>query len=182
MGDFSKDQDLFEQVFKIYFKSLRDYAFLLLRDETEAGEAVQQVFYRIWEKKKNLIVHSSVKAYLYKAVHNQCLLQLKRKNYMDEYRNHMTSKAKSEAEEWAFGKTEHKELEMLLYKAMNRLPAQCRIIFQLNRFEGLSYQEVAAELNLSVKTIENQMGKALKRLRHALAEFLPLIIFLLCRY
>ncbi len=174
------DHDSFAQVFKIHFKDLHNYAFMILKDEQAASEAVQQVFYKIWEKKKNLIVHTSVKAYLYKAVHNQCLLQMKRKKNMYVYKSHMSELGKSGTDEWASGRTENKELEARLYLAICQLPAKCRIIFQLNRFEGLSYQQVATELNLSVKTIENQMGKALKRLRHALAEFLPLLIFLLC--
>ena len=71
------------------------------------------------------------------------------------------------------------ELEKKLQKALNDLPGECRTIFQLSRFEGLRYQQIADHLGLSIKTVESQMGKALKRLRVSLAEFLPLLIIYL---
>ena len=73
------------------------------------------------------------------------------------------------------------ELDGHIQRALNDLPQQCRIIFQLSRFENLKYKEIAGQLNLSVKTVENQMGKALKILRVKLAEFLPVILILLAR-
>jgi RNA polymerase sigma-70 factor (ECF subfamily) len=68
------------------------------------------------------------------------------------------------------------ELEKKLRKALNELPEQCRIIFQLSRFEELRYREIAEKLGISVKTVENQMGKALKLLRVKLVDFLPLLL------
>jgi RNA polymerase sigma-70 factor (ECF subfamily) len=73
-------------------------------------------------------------------------------------------------------KTEHKELQFHLANALNELPEQCRTIFQMSRFEELKYREIASELGLSVKTVENQMGKALKILRTKLVDFLPAIL------
>jgi RNA polymerase sigma-70 factor (ECF subfamily) len=69
-----------------------------------------------------------------------------------------------------------KELEEKLRQAMNALPQQCRTIFQLSRFEGLKYQEIADQLGISIKTVENQMGKALKQLRVKLIDYLPIFI------
>jgi RNA polymerase sigma-70 factor (ECF subfamily) len=69
-----------------------------------------------------------------------------------------------------------KELEEKLRDAMNALPQQCRTIFQLSRFEGLKYQEIADQLGISVKTVENQMGKALKQLRVKLIDYLPIFL------
>jgi RNA polymerase sigma-70 factor (ECF subfamily) len=74
------------------------------------------------------------------------------------------------------------ELQHELHKAMNELPQQCRTIFQLSRFEDKKYKEIAEELAISPKTVENQMGKALKILRTRLADFLPLIVYLLFNY
>jgi RNA polymerase sigma-70 factor (ECF subfamily) len=70
------------------------------------------------------------------------------------------------------------ELETNIQKAINELPQQCRIIFQLSRFEQLKYQQIADQLGISVKTVENQMGKALKVLRTKLVEFLPFILLI----
>src|SRR5690606_1167579 len=72
-----------------------------------------------------------------------------------------------------------KELERQIEKALNRLPEGCRTVFQLSRFEELKYREIADRLNISIKTVENQMGKALKRLRVELIDFLPLLFLLL---
>ena len=72
-----------------------------------------------------------------------------------------------------------RDLEEKIRQALNELPEQCRTIFQLSRFESMKYQEIAGQLGLSVKTVENQMGKALKRMRIKLAEYLPFVIFLI---
>jgi RNA polymerase sigma-70 factor (ECF subfamily) len=71
------------------------------------------------------------------------------------------------------------ELEQQIHASVDRLPEQCRLVFQLSRFEGKKYQEIADELNISVKTVENQVSKALKYLREDLKEFLPLLLFYL---
>ena len=71
------------------------------------------------------------------------------------------------------------ELEKQISKALDELPEQCRTIFQMSRFEELKYQEIANKLGLSIKTVENQMGKALKILRLKLADYLPFLIAIL---
>jgi len=83
---------------------------------------------------------------------------------------------KNESAEHAGKKIQLKELEAKLQAALNDLPEQCRTIFQMSRFEELRYREIADRLDLSVKTVENQMGKALKILRTKMAEFLTLIL------
>ena len=172
----------FEKVFKTYFKNLHAYAFNILESPILAGEVVQQVFYKIWEKKGNLNIHTSMKAYLYKSVYNECMLQMKKKKNKDAYLSHILKQDYNKLAQGASEKIETTELEIRLQKALNELPEQCRTIFQMNRFEGLKYQEIASQMGLSLKTIESHMGKALKRLRLSLSEFLPLIIYLLWHY
>jgi RNA polymerase sigma-70 factor (ECF subfamily) len=74
------------------------------------------------------------------------------------------------------------ELERRLQTAINELPEQCRTIFQMSRFEELRYQDIAHRLGISVKTVENQMGKALKLLRMRLIDYLPLLVLLLLNF
>ena len=105
------------------------------------------------------------------------MLHLKKKKNKEAYLSHILKQDSNKLAQGASEKIEATDLEIRLQKALNELPEQCRTIFQLNRFEGLKYHEVASQMGLSIKTIENQMGKALKRLRIALAEFLPLIIY-----
>lgn len=168
----------FEQAFKTHFKALHSYAFTIVKDDMAAEEIVQNIFLKIWEKKQDLVLDSSVRAYLYKAVHNESLNVLKHKKIKTAYQVHTLHQMKNETDN-AAKKLLTGELEGKIRKALNELPEQCRTIFQLSRFEELKYQDIANHLGLSVKTIENQMGKALKLLRIKLAEFLPLIVLAL---
>ncbi len=165
----------FEQAFKTHFKALHSYAFTIVKDDMAAEEIVQNIFLKIWERKQDLVLDSSVRAYLYKAVHNESLNVLKHKKIKTAYQVHTLHQMKNETDN-AAKKLLTGELEGKIRKALNELPEQCRTIFQLSRFEELKYQEIANHLGLSVKTIENQMGKALKLLRIKLADFLPLIV------
>ncbi len=118
----------------------------------------------------------SVSAYLYRSVYNESLNYLKHQKVRSAYRQHVGYTMKNETEN-AGKRLQLKELEGKLAQAMNDLPEQCRTIFQLSRFEELRYREIADRMGLSVKTVENQMGKALKILRVKLVDFLPLTIF-----
>ena len=170
----------FEKFFKTYFKSLRSYAFVLLQDEPMAEEMVQQVFYRIWEKKEQFGVHTSAKAFLYRAVHNECLNYLKQEKHRLGHRNYLLHANKHQISgDHAGMRLELSELEAGLQQAIASLPERCRNIFYLSRFEGLKYREIADQLGLSVKTVEVQMGKALKVLRKRLIHYLPILIWFL---
>lgn len=165
----------FEQLFKMHFRGLHAYAITILKDEAMAEEIVQNVFFKVWEKRQLLEIETSPKAYLYKAVYHDCLNYIKHKKVKSAHAMHVVRQS-SEQVENASGKVLMGELKARIHTAMNELPEQCRTIFQMSRFEGLKYQEIADEMGLSVKTVENQMGKALKLLRVKLVEFLPLFI------
>lgn len=170
-----KDEAAFERVFKTYFKSLHAYACTITKEEMTAEEVVQQVFAKLWERSEGLIISGSVAAYLYRAVYNESLNYLKHKKVRAVHQQYVEHTMKNEHEH-AGKRLSLKELEGRLGQALNELPEQCRTIFQMSRFEELRYKEIADKLGISVKTVENQMGKALKLLRMKLVEFLPLII------
>lgn len=165
----------FEQVFKTHFKALHSYAFTILKDEMAAEEIVQNLFLKIWERKEQLSIHSSIKAYLYRGVHNDCMNMLKHEKVKKAWQTYTTHHMEKETGP-ASQKILLSDLEEKLHKAMNELPEQCRTIFQMSRFEQMKYQEIANRLGLSIKTIENQMGKALKLMRLKLVDFLPLAL------
>lgn len=169
------DDNAFERLFKEHFKALHAYARVMLRDDDLAEEMVQNIFLRLWERRELLNVQTSVKAYLYKMVHNDCLNYFKHNKTKAKYENYasytMEGKTNSAAHKLELGELEHHIAE-----ALNDLPQQCRTIFQMSRFEELKYKEIASHLGISVKTVENQMGKALKIMRVKLADFLPLVI------
>lgn len=169
----------FEQLFKEHFKSLYAYAFTILKNEAIAEETVQNVFYKIWEKKVPEHIQTSLKAYLYKAVYHESLNYLKHQKIRARYQMHVMHQPNHHSDQAASRKILVKELEEKLRQAMNALPQQCRTIFQLSRFEGLKYQEIADQLGISVKTVENQMGKALKQLRIKLIDYLPIFLLAL---
>lgn len=170
-----KDESAFEQVFKTHFKGLHAYACTMLKDEADAEEMVQQVFFKLWERSGNLSFSGSIAAYLYRAVHNESLNYLKHQKVKTSHQLHVAYRMKNNAEHET-GRIMEKELEHQFREALNELPEQCRTVFQLSRFEDMKYREIADKLDISVKTVENHMGKALKLLRSKLVDFLPLML------
>lgn len=165
----------FEQVFKSHFKALHAYACTILQEEAMAEEIVQQVFFKLWEKRDQVNIQQSLNAYLYRSVYNECLNYLKHKKVKKAHQSHTLYTAGT-ASDNVSRKVIAKELEEKIADALNQLPEQCRTIFQMSRFEELKYREIADKLNLSVKTVENQMGKALKIMRMQLVEYLPVLL------
>lgn len=170
-----QDEKAFEHVFKTYYKPLHAYAFTLLKEEMAAEEMVQNVFYKLWERSEALHISGSIAAYLYRAVHNQSLNYLKHQKVRSEHQLYVSHRAGQDNDS-ASKQLQLKELEDRVRQSLCDLPEQCRTIFQMSRFEELRYKEIADRLNISVKTVENQMGKALKILRSKLAEFLVLVL------
>jgi RNA polymerase sigma-70 factor, ECF subfamily len=168
----------FEQVFKTHFKDLCRYACTLVRDPEAAEDIVQNVFYRLWEKRKGSALPGSVTAYLYRSVYHESINYLKHQKIKRTHQSHVVRQM-NDMTDTASKKVLLTQLEQRLQTSINELPAQCRTIFQLSRFEELRYREIADRLGISVKTVENQMGKALKFLRLKLIDLMPLLLFCL---
>lgn len=173
-----RDEKIFEQVFKTHVKELNAYAFAIVKDEMAAEEMVQNIFYKLWERPEKLSINGSVAAYLYRAVYNECLNHLKHLKVKKKHEAHTLHQMKNQTDS-ASKHLVAKELQSRIRQALERLPEQCRTIFQMSRFEELKYRDIAERLEISPKTVENQMGKALKIMRTELAEFLPFFIVLL---
>jgi RNA polymerase sigma-70 factor, ECF subfamily len=174
----NRDEAAFEQVFKQHYKHLHAYAFTLVKDDDLAEEVVQNVFYKLWERSAELNITSTVAAYLYRAVHNESLNHLKHLKVRSQHQLYVSHRIDSHTDT-ATKKLQLKELEKRLHAALSELPEGCRTVFQLSRFEELRYSEIADVLGISIKTVENQMGKALKLLRTKLAGFLTAVLILL---
>jgi len=174
----SGNEMVFEQVFKEYYERLCNYANTLVNDMDEAEEIVQSTFLTVWEKRKDIEIHTSVKAYLYQSVYNQCLNRLKHFKVRQEHKEHylhVTDSSIGSVSDTVLGN----ELEKQIESAVSSLPAQCQTVFRLSRFENLTYAEISQQLNISVKTIENHMGKALRIMREKLKDYLPFLLWLL---
>ena len=154
----NRDEVAFEQVFKTHYKNLYAYALTMLKDESDAEEMVQQVFFKLWERSENLSFSGSIPAYLYRAVHNESLNFLKHQKVKAGHQLHVAYSMKNRSEQ-AQSKMIRKELENRFREALNELPEQCRTVFQLSRFEDMKYREIADKLDISVKTVENHMGR-----------------------
>ena len=167
----------FEMLFRTYYQSLCNYAYTFVRDREEAEEVVQSAFLNIWEKRENVSIHTGVKPYLYAMVRNASLNLLKHEKIKQRHAAMEIAVAERSSESVA-RTVEASELEQRIMEAMSKLPEQCRLVFKLSRFEELKYSEIAEQLNISIKTVENQMGKALRVMREQLKDYL-LILFVL---
>lgn len=161
-------------IFNQYYQPLVQYGNTFMKDLDEAEDVVQQVFVSVWEKRESTEIHTSLRALLYKAVHNACLNRIKQQKVRRDFAQ---SEMAGNTEASVADPLQAKELQQKIEEAIGELPEQCAKIFRMSRFEQLKYQEIADQLQLSVKTVENQMGKALKLMRESLKEYLPVLIF-----
>lgn len=164
------DLKAFESLFRQYYQMLCMYAVRFVSDSDSAEEIVQDLFYTIWEKRLSLQINTSVKSYLYTAVHNRCLKFIEHRKVEIRYRNYYMEN-KSEADDQPQENVNVNELQRLIDQTLDAMPERCSNIFRLNRFEGLKYHEIAEKLSISIKTVEANMGKALKLLRKNLKDY-----------
>jgi RNA polymerase sigma-70 factor (ECF subfamily) len=172
------DITAFEMLFRTYYQPLCNYAYSFVQDKDEAEEIVQATFLSVWEKRDTLTIHTGVKPYLYAMVRNASLNVLKHEKIKQQHVVGELAVAERSVES-VTRTVMASELESRIYKALDKLPEQCRLVFKLSRFEELKYAEIAEQLNISIKTVENQMGKALKIMREQLKDYLPLLIVLM---
>jgi len=142
---------------------------------------VQEIFYQLWEKRKSTQITSSVKSYLYASVRNNCLNRIKHMKIKNEHRKNVLSVAVKSSDS-VIQNVIGKELEKNIMTAIDDLPEQCGLIFRLSLHGELKYSEIAEQLDISVKTVENQMGKALRMLREKLNGYLSVLVFILISY
>lgn len=173
--DLTLDEKEFDRIYIDHYPALFRYAYTMVHDSIMAEEMVHMVFLKILEKSATLTIHTSLKAYLYRSVNNECLNYIKHQKIKSDFEI-QTIKAMSNKTETPLAKLQYQELEHRLKVAINELPEQCRTIFQMSRFEELKYAEIAKQLDLSVKTVETQMSRALKKLRVQFADYLPAIL------
>ena len=165
------DRTAFEALFRLHYRPLCAFALGYLKDRDKAEDLVQDLFFRLWLDREKTEVTISIKAYLFASVRNRCLNALKagaRLRVVDE-------KVENIVVDDGPREDEHTERIARVQAAIESLPEERRRVFKLSRYEGLKYQEIAERLGISVKTVENQMGKAFKTLREELADLVPLL-------
>lgn len=170
--------DDIEQLFKLHYTPMCKTVYRMVKDEAIAEDIVQDVFFNFWKKREQLTITTSLAAYLKRSAANAGIDYLRKKrptsdNSLDidePIYQHLAVDSNQSDENI---RTE--ELSSHIEAALELLPPRCKEVFMLNRFEEMSYQEVADTLGISVKTVENQIGKALKIMRIALKDYLPLL-------
>jgi RNA polymerase sigma-70 factor (ECF subfamily) len=167
------DIDVFKRIFEDFYMPLVIYARSMLKDHDEAEEVVQDLFLAIWEKHAELTINSSLKSYLFMAVKNRCLGYFKHEKVKNRYKDIQSRSANKQPlpdEEIMY-----KETVSRIKGSIELMPEKTRKIFLMNRDQGITYNKIAEKMDISVKTVEVHMGKALKILR----ENLRVILFLL---
>ncbi len=164
------DSSAYERIFKAFYPSVYRSALRITKDATIANDACQEVFLELWKNRAKINVTTSLKSYLHRGAVNRSLNIIKSRNrHAGQNLEHVAepvNKAATPSEV-----AEYKELEEYIQEAIHHLPERCRQVFVLSRFEGKKYKEIAQLLGISVKTVENQMLKALKVLRKAVKDY-----------
>ena len=147
----------------------------------DAENIVHDVFLTLWERKEEIEISFTLTTYLFTLVKNRCLNFLRHKLIEEEYNSQMKEELGFKLyalEAFDYSYQSEEELQEIIRRALDTLPERCREIFIKSRIEGLKYKEISDELGISVNTVENQMVTALKKLRVALKDYLPLLLFL----
>ena len=171
------DEDAFVYLMDFYHQKLCVYAKSLSNDVYVAEDIVQNVFENIWKKRKSLKEAYSVKSYLYKSVYNEFIDQYRKKNSLlileNEYINSLNTIIEEE------DSNDLTRLILLVKKAIEELPPKCKEVFILGKHEGLTYIEISEHLNISFRTVENQMSKAFTIIRKKVGDKMDAILFLI---
>ncbi|RFM26177.1 RNA polymerase sigma-70 factor [Deminuibacter soli] len=167
---------MFEAVFKENFKNLYAFAYTIVKDDSTAKEIVQQSFTNLWQKREKLQSTESLIRYLYKSVYHTGLNHLKHLKVKAVYKQRYLQN--SERLTTASERLQQKEVEQKIAEVYNELPEKSRLIFQLSRYEGLKYAEIARRLHVSEKAVEKHITKVLKIFRQELKDYLPFIFIL----
>jgi RNA polymerase sigma-70 factor (ECF subfamily) len=177
--DWPFDEAAFEEFFKKHFLTLCAYCqFKFGLDLHMAKEVVHTGFIKLWDARENLLPGVSPKSYLYKIITNNILDNVKHLKIRQRYVQFIIQSVPEEMGD-GFDHVDIKQLQADINAAIAELPDQMRRIFELSRFEGLKYHEIAGQLNISVKTVETQISRALVKLREKLSSYLSFLLIIL---
>ncbi|CAN5402495.1 RNA polymerase sigma-70 factor [soil metagenome] len=167
------DPDYFELFFKENFKPLCAWCQHKFNLEPDtAKEVVHTGFIKLWENIDTLTAKPGLKSYLYQIITNTCLDMLKHEKVREKHARYISTKPTKFAYNSAFNQHDLNQLAKDIEQAMAELPEQMRKVFELSREEGLKYAEIADRLDISIKTVETQMSRALVKLRSKLGHYL----------
>jgi RNA polymerase sigma-70 factor, ECF subfamily len=172
------NQDAYSLLFNKYYKDLVLFGGNFLQNKSLCEDIVQNVFLKFWRDRESIEILTSLKSFLLRSVQNSCLDEIRHKGVIKEHESYSIAYGNYDGldtENYVL----HSDLESHLSKALAQLPDACREAFEMNRLEGLKYREIAERLNVSERTIEVRIGKALSLLRNHLKDFFVFVMLLL---
>lgn len=176
----------FERIYLDYFSKMKNFAKEYVLSGEDAENIVQDVFLELWEKRELFSMQINLIAYLFTAVKNRCIDLLRRRVLVKEVADKMqeehrlTLRLKLDSlEEFDQHLFMEKDIEQIITRAIDALPPKCREIFIKSKIEGMKQQDIAARMNISVNTVETQMGIAYKKLKLELKDYFPLFLLFL---
>ncbi|MCK5137125.1 MAG: RNA polymerase sigma-70 factor [Bacteroidales bacterium] len=178
----NNDKKAFEDIYRMYFPLLHEYAKFYIDSLQMAEDIVQDVFVKLWHSRKEISIKSTLKGYLFRSVHNRCIQYLRHNKI--EQQHQVLQQAKLEEAtimnrvffESGLSRLFESEIEALVQNALNDLPKKTREIYEFSRRQYLTNKEIAKKINLTEKSVEYHISKALESLRKCLKEFLPILI------
>ena len=161
---------LFEQLFKKHFVHLSNYAHQYVHDTDSAKDITQKVFIYLWENREKIDPQRSIQSYLFTSVRNRCL------NHIRDHKKYRSHVLDLDIYDFEIGAEEENEMDVADLKtkidaALNELPAKCKLVFEMSRYKNMKYKDIAEELEISIKTVEAHISKALKSLRANLSDY-----------
>ncbi|MFT4222129.1 RNA polymerase sigma-70 factor [Dysgonomonas sp.] len=167
------DEEAFRTLFFEFFSSLCVFAHRYTDDWATCEDIVQDTFFKIWKNRKSIEINASSRNFLITSVRNSCIDYLRKQDLVRVWQEREVLEKSKYTPDDLYS---HIELEQMLSAALEKLPENVRSVFELNRFEGKSYKEIAEQQGISVKTVEAHISKALKILRVELKDYLSLLI------
>lgn len=165
-----------EQIFRTYYSSVCRAVYRIIPQAETAEDIAQEVFLELWKKRAQLTINTSLAAYLRRAAVNRAI------NHLRDQKLKWSDEAElptlSHADPGATELLENAELQQIIDRHIDLLPEKCRLVFVLSRFESLPHAEIARQLDISTKTVENHITKALRLLKTALGPYIGFIIFI----
>lgn len=163
---------IFDFVFHYYYSGMVVFASKYLNNNNEAAEDLVQAFFvKLWVKREQLTISKNLKSYIFTSLKNSCIDFLRKEDLKDKVKGQLFEELKNRVE--VHNLLIESELREQINQAIEKLSPVCKEVFLMNRFEGLKPAEIAAKKNISVRTVEKHIGKALKALRKELKVYLP---------
>lgn len=169
----------FEQIYQLYWSDLYNYAYNIVRDKVVCEEIIQETFFSLWNKRGSLQIAQSINAYLFTAVKFQTINYIRSEKVKRDYAASYTSFTKKAFDNSNEEHIHLSDLKGMVEKEVSKLPDKCQQIFRLSRNEHQSIKNIADLMNISHKTVENQLSKALRQLRSSLGQFFSISILIL---